>query len=595
MKNTVKTNRPTDQVIDLKNIHVVSNTRTSFDEKDILELAESIKSNGLLQPIGVLKTDKNNFRIIFGERRYRAHLVNKAQKINCKVFEDLTEQQITEIQIIENLQRKDIHPMEEAKAFNTMIENQKITFKEVGLKVGKSPSFVAQRLKLNDLIDVFQTAFTANRFNISTALEIAILSKESQQGLWEDECEHLDVEDEIEISNHDLNRFKLNLKNASFDIKDKTLIPSVGACTKCPFNTACQSMLFPDEAKTASCTNAPCYQDKTKLSFEKLIKEALAEPGTELISTSYNGLSEYAKSLVEQGYKVLGNSEIEEYDQAEKPNLEDYKERLNDEDYENEAEMMEDYNADMKTYNEEMAQYESFKESGKIKRGFVVCGGSKGQFIDYIISERVEGSNRSSFVKQTAKDLQEKIKSQTVTADDYTAEINRLKSAENRKRELDEEKAQPLFYDVLKEDVLFNNNPATLEKEELGAMIILMLEFGGYQLWSMCENFIDREKNSVDLLKGFNDLSIEELNKILNRLMRLVMVLKLRPNQGDRPSKDVKAFALLQIATHYTPVKIQEIWDNQLAERNKRETVLNQKISSLEAKKLDVTPIEKVA
>lgn len=594
MKNTVKTNRPTDQVIDLKNIHVVSNTRTSFDEKDILELAESIKSNGLLQPIGVLKTDKNNFRIIFGERRYRAHLVNKAQNINCKVFEDLTEQQITEIQIIENLQRKDIHPMEEAKAFNTMIENQKITFKEVGLKVGKSASFVAQRLKLNDLIDVFQTAFTANRFNISTALEIAILSKESQQGLWDDECEHLDVEDEIEISNHDLNRFKLNLKNASFDIKDKKLIPSVGACTNCQFNTACQSVLFPDEAKTASCTNAPCYQDKTKLSFEKLIKEALAEPGTELVSTSYNGLSEFAKSLVEQGYKVLGNSEIEEYEQSEKPNLEDYQERLNDEDFENEAEMMEEFNADMKTYNDEMAHYNSLKDSGKIKRGFVVCGSSKGQFIDYIISERVEGSN-NNFVKQTAKVLQEKIKSQTVTADDYTAEIERLKMAENRKRELDEEKVQPLFYDVLKEDVLFNNNPETLEKEELGAMIILMLEFGGYQLWSMCESFIDGGKNTVDLLMLFNTKSVDELNLILNKLMRLVMVLKLKPNQGDRPSKNVKALALVQIATHYRPDKIQEVWENQLVERNKRETVLNQKINSFEAKKLDIAPIEKVA
>lgn len=593
MKATINNTKANDQIIDLKHIQVVSNTRKSINEKEIAELAESIKSNGLLQPIGVLKTNKDQYRVIFGERRYRAHLLNNAKSINCKVFENLTEQQIIEIQIVENLQRADIHAMEEAKAFNLMILNQNLTFKEVGLRVGKSASFVAQRLKLNDLIDVFQTAFSANRLKISLALEIAVLSPESQQDLWETECENVDEDEEIEIYERDLNAYKLNLKNASFDIKDKNLIPSAGACSGCQFNSACQKLLFPDEAKTANCTNAPCFHAKTKISFDRTIKEALSEPGVELVSTSYGSLNEIAEELKEKGYTIFERNDIEILDEPEEPKLKDYKERLEEESYENEEEMMEDFNNDMKSYKEELAHYKTFSETGRIKKGFVVCGNSKGEYIDFIVSERLPNHSRT---KQSAKDLQEKIKSETVTVEDYQAEIERLNTGEKRKKELDEEKTTPLFYKAFEEDTFFKARPDAFEKEELCTMILLMKEFGGF--WrdeDLIKGMFDEELNELDQFQSLLGKDMEELNKMYLRLCRCVMLVKLKPHDGARPSKHFKAQALLQLGNTYVPTQIANIWATQMEERKKREDKLSVKVKSLEAKMLDVDVKKEVA
>lgn len=582
--------KPTEEILELSKIEIVSNTRTTFNPTEIEELATSIKSNGLLQPIGVLKNG-NNYRLIFGERRYRAHLLNKSKTITCKVFHDLTEQQTKELQIIENLQRKDIHPMDEAKAFQFIIDTQDTTYKHVANKVGKSPSFIAQRLKLNDLIDEFQTAFRADRLTISLALEIAVLSQDIQKEVWENECSDIDIDDKIEIDY--LDNYTCNLKNAPFNIKSKKLIPSAGACTDCAFNSACQSLLFPDEAKNPTCLKVSCFNEKSKIAFNNGVKEALQEPGTVLINSSYGHLSDLAKELEKQGHKILSRYDYVKFEEPEIPLEDTYKEGLEDGSYDSEEEMQEAYNEAVEEYETELKQYNELKASGKVIRAYAVCGGDKGQFFDVVLQDKKSISNCG--IKPSAKALQEKMKSETVTAEDYKAEIERLYDSETRKKELDEEKTTPLFYEALKADTFFTMRPDAFEKEELCTMILLMKEFGGF--WrneDLIEGMFNDDLSDLEQFQSLLSKDMEDLNKMFLRLCRCVMLLKLKPHDKSRPSKDFKAQALLQLGNTYVPTQIDAIWSAQMEERKIRENKLSQKILSLEAKILD-TKQEQVA
>ena len=563
--------------IELSKINVVSNTRKVFDENSLIELTASIKEKGVLQPLGVLQEKDNKFRLIYGERRFRACLENKKEakkftSVPCLVYSDLSENEILELQITENLQRKDIHPIEEAEAFKALIEAKKMAVKEIAVRVGKSIPFVAQRLKLNDLIDDFKLACFQNRMSLGDALSVAVLSKESQTMYWESEFKDLDMDEAIEVSNWDIKSYLNDLKNAPFNIKSKTLIPNVGACTNCQFNTACQNSLFPDEEKKANCTNTVCFNEKSKASFNAEIKEVLANPSIELVFKSYGEPSKETKELMATGQKVYTSNEIEVIYTPIEPILADYEARLKDEDFDDEEEMKERYNEDLEEYKADLVKYNDLLSAGKILKGYIIEGNNKGTYIDFAIQ-----SAKTTFVKVSAKQLTEKIKNEVVTADDYNAEINRLKAKEVRNKEIDEEKAQPLFYDVLKGDVLFNNSTEPLMKEEKIAMIFVLLKSGGY---SLARKF---ETTDYDVLMN---LELEELDKLTAKISRALLLLELRPNLQDRPSNSDMATVLLDILNVYRPVEKEKIWNAQLEFRTKRETKLNDTIQSL-TKKID--------
>ncbi len=568
------------QSIALTHLFVESNTRKTFNETDLKELAQSIKQKGLLQPIGVIKTEKDKYRIIYGERRYRASLINKTKDITCKVYEKLSEHEIKELQIIENLQRQDIHPMDEAEAFKGLIDTKQQNIKDIALQVGKSASFVAQRLKLNDLSDTFKEAFKTNRMTIKTALSVAILSLDSQAVLWEEECESLEDAELIELSERDLKPFLLSLTNAPFNIKDKTLNATMGACTNCPFNSACQKMLFPEEDTTAICTNAVCYTDKSKTAFTLNVQKALEEPGVVLINSSYSSLCSDAKALEEQGHTILTAYDYNDCTEPTAPILAEFEQNLEEGDYDTEEEMNEAYNEAFADYEAEVKQYNRLKDSGKIIKAYAVNGSEKGQFTDIVLIDKSKSG--SSTEKTSAKDLQEKLKANTVTVEDFENEKERLQLAEKRKQELDEEKTQPFFYNALKEDILFNTSDANLVKEEKIALIFMMLELGGY--------YMRKDFNEVDY-EFLMTLEMDALDKLNHRITRSMLVHKLSPHNGERPSKSDNAKILIDILNVYNPVAKESIWNAQLVERKKRVEKLNEKFHSLDAKILDTNKV----
>lgn len=123
--------------------------RKYFDEEKIAMLAESIKEHGLIQPL-IVQKDKDDYRIIAGERRWRA-----AKKANLKevpvVVMELTDSAVLEISLIENIQRQDLNPIEEANAYRRLINDFKITQEELARKVGKSRTSITNTIRLTNL------------------------------------------------------------------------------------------------------------------------------------------------------------------------------------------------------------------------------------------------------------------------------------------------------------------------------------------------------------------------------------------------------------------------------------------------------------
>jgi len=130
--------------------------RKSFDEEKIRELADSIKYHGLLQPILVRPND-GKYQIVHGERRYRACKLVGLTELRC-IVKDLTDDEKLEIQLIENLQREDLNPIEEAEAFKKLIERYGYTHEQLAAKIGKSREYVSNKVRLLKLPRSIQEA-----------------------------------------------------------------------------------------------------------------------------------------------------------------------------------------------------------------------------------------------------------------------------------------------------------------------------------------------------------------------------------------------------------------------------------------------------
>lgn len=123
--------------------------RKHFDDERIAELAQSIKEHGIIQPI-VLTKDGENYTIVAGERRWRAAKMVGIREIPAVVME-LTNKQILEISLIENLQREDLNPIEEAIAFKRLLDDFELTQEALGLKLGKSRTSITNVMRLLQL------------------------------------------------------------------------------------------------------------------------------------------------------------------------------------------------------------------------------------------------------------------------------------------------------------------------------------------------------------------------------------------------------------------------------------------------------------
>ena len=196
--------------------------RKIFDDEALSELASSIKQHGVIQPIIVKEVD-GRYVIIAGERRWRASRLAGLKTIPC-VIKDYTEQEISEIAIIENLQREDLNPIESAKAIKNLINQYNLTQDEVADKIGKSRPAVANTIRLLSLPEqiitlVEQNKLTAGHARALLAIENTAKQKEIAIAIIEKGLTVRDVENIIK----NLNKPKTEppkQKEKSLELKD---------------------------------------------------------------------------------------------------------------------------------------------------------------------------------------------------------------------------------------------------------------------------------------------------------------------------------------------------------------------------------------
>lgn len=266
-----------------------TNPRTEFEENSLNELAKSIEEHGVLQPIIVRKhpSISKKFEVVCGERRFRASTIAGTKTIPVSIRE-LNDDEVFEIQIIENLERKDVHPMDEAKAFQKMLDSGKYTLEDIAAKVAKNQTFVAQRLKLNDLIAELQEEFLKGEFGIGHAVLFARISTDRQKEYIENiDSYYSPGYGSVKKVQEYLDRKNANLDDAIFPLGDSSLNPEAGTCLGCLKCASANPVLFP-EVDDNFCFDPSCY-DRKDIAFRvSKLKEILEENTEILISLSYN-------------------------------------------------------------------------------------------------------------------------------------------------------------------------------------------------------------------------------------------------------------------------------------------------------------------
>ena len=157
-----------------------SQPRKHFDEESLQELADSITEHGIIQPMTVRKLASGYYQIIAGERRWRAARLAGLQEVPVIVME-ADDRKAAELAMIENLQREDLNPMEEAAGFQSLIENYHMTQEEAAQQVGKSRSAVTNALRLLGLTPAVRKLVEENKLSAGHARALVPLSPSLQE------------------------------------------------------------------------------------------------------------------------------------------------------------------------------------------------------------------------------------------------------------------------------------------------------------------------------------------------------------------------------------------------------------------------------
>lgn len=171
------------EVVQLEVNKIVPNRfqpRTIFDEEKIKELAQTIRTHGMIQPIIVRKIDDRNYELIAGERRWRAVTLLEWEHIPA-IIRDLTDTETASIALIENLQREELTAIEEAKAYSQLLEMHSLTQEALAQRLGKNQSTIANKLRLLKLPEPVQDALMKKEITERHARALIKLKVEQKQ------------------------------------------------------------------------------------------------------------------------------------------------------------------------------------------------------------------------------------------------------------------------------------------------------------------------------------------------------------------------------------------------------------------------------
>lgn len=284
MNSTIQTSAPdgTYGVFEIAKLRRSPDNRKRFNEQALQELAASIKSMGVAQPILIRPVtptaeEPEEFEIVAGERRFRASKLAGMTTIPA-MCRNLSNLDAAKIRILENLQREDPHPIEEAEGYQQLMLQHGYSADQLAEEIKKSRAYIYGRLKLCALTTEVREQFLEDKIPASTALLIARIPVPALQVKalneitqpWGPHSEPLSYRKAVE---HIQKRYMLDLSTAIFKLKDSNLLASAGACTRCPKRTGNAPDLYPSLSADV-CTDPDCFAEKSAAHHAALLVQA---------------------------------------------------------------------------------------------------------------------------------------------------------------------------------------------------------------------------------------------------------------------------------------------------------------------------------
>ena len=195
-----------------------SQPRKRFDDESLQELADSISQHGIIQPLTVRKLSSGYYQIIAGERRWRAARLAGLQEVPVIVIE-ADDRKVAELAMIENLQREDLNPMEEAEGYRTLMEQYGLTQEETSQRVGKSRSAVANALRLLNLSKEVRALVEEGKLSGGHARALVPLTEELQKT-----AAALIIKDDLSVRQTELLVKKLTVEKKDAPAKNVTAV-----------------------------------------------------------------------------------------------------------------------------------------------------------------------------------------------------------------------------------------------------------------------------------------------------------------------------------------------------------------------------------
>ncbi len=511
------------------------NPRTSFPEEEMREFSLGISEKGVLQAI-LLRPKGKKYEIVFGERRVRASRLVGRKTIPAEI-RVLSDEEALELAVIENLQRSEVPPMEEALAYRKLAELKNFDVATLCAKFAKSEKYIRGRLALNDLVSDFRELLSVEVINVAMAMELSKFSAEIQQEIY---SEHFAKEEGHynswrtygvkQLAKAISRKYTSDLKQFGFDKKD---------CQNCPFNSSLFS-LFGEDLEQGNCSRRSCLDDKNTQYMFSLAKQLIDEDPRRILCFTYNANETVNEMLNEAGYLVTEKGDFRSYPRSPKAPVI----VQGDDSGSGDAEM-EEYQEGLQSHQDRMAEFMELLEQGKI----VEC-------VEIGFSQISLG-----YVHQ----------SRNTKSNDPQAEVERLKYKDKRNKEIAREK---IVADTkgLVHKAIYKDGFSDLEEQAIYYLMLSSLkkdhffEFGVKQAYYLDEK--DRLKISGKLT---------EEKKTLIRRDFLASYLTEQTGTGLE--------LLLKFARQHMPDELAEIEKGHNEFYDKRHKRLEERIKALEGLK----------
>ena len=260
------------------------NHRKTFNDTSLQELADSIREVGVLQAIAVRPRTAGDYEIIYGERRYRASLLAGAKTIKATIYNNVTDNEAEDMSLSENLQREQVRPTEEAKAFKRLLEKGRYDMYSLVSRFGRSEKYIYTRLKLNELYAPIGELLDNETITVSVAEEISTYEPNIQKDVYE---KHLKEDSGDNWTGYTLNLFRKHFEKCyTTDLEqykfDKT------ECKACVHNAANYN-LFAEHNGCGHCTNRKCLEAKNAAHVAKETEKLLKSDPKLVIARPYYG------------------------------------------------------------------------------------------------------------------------------------------------------------------------------------------------------------------------------------------------------------------------------------------------------------------